>query len=498
MMGVQIPFRPVESQRLLQAHHDRVGETAQEHDEAQHHVHDADTLKTCVVLDALTCSHHNPNREMLGQGLGNIGSALLGGIPGAGTMGASLVNVSSGAQTRLSGIIEGVFALSAFLLLASAVAWVPIAALGAILLVVGYGMIDWHSLEFFRTASTRLDFLVVVTVIGVALTVNLIAASGAGILLAILLYLREQSRGSVLRAKIEGGSLFSRVARQEYEMDILLRHGSQTVVVEFQGSLFFGTANQLYQALEPEVGPRTYVILDMQRVQFLDLSATHVLEQIKDRLEAAGATLIFTEIPRHLPSGLKMKRYLREVGLVRDTEKALAFRQLDEALEWVETQLLSSAAQLNTDNDRPMELEEFEQLYEWQPGTLQGLAPIIKSRHYPAGKKVLKVGAEDDELLFIRRGTVRMLLPVQRKDAWHIGTFSRGTFIGEMGFLDSSRRSAEVLAVTDVDCFALSRRRFKELAATNSQAAAQIYEGIACVLAKRVRLVNKELRALRT
>lgn len=89
-----------------------------------------DTLKTCVVLDALTGTHHNPNRELVGQGLGNIGSALLGGIPGAGQMGASMVNLSSGAQTRRSGVIEGVFSLAAFLLLASLVAWVPIAALG--------------------------------------------------------------------------------------------------------------------------------------------------------------------------------------------------------------------------------------------------------------------------------------------------------------------------------------------------------------------------------
>ena len=153
-----------------------------------------DTLKTCVVLDALTNSHHNPNREMLGQGLGNLGSALLGGIPGSGTMGPSMVNVGSGAQTHRSGVIEGAFSLLAFLLLSSLVAWVPVAALGAILLVIGYRMIDGHSLEFFRTASTRFDFLVILTVIGVALTVNLVAASGAGIVLAMVLYLREQAR----------------------------------------------------------------------------------------------------------------------------------------------------------------------------------------------------------------------------------------------------------------------------------------------------------------
>jgi SulP family sulfate permease len=457
-----------------------------------------DTLKTCVVLDTLTCSHHNPNREMLGQGLGNIGSALLGGIPGAGTMGASLVNVTSGAQTRRSGMLEGVFALLAFLLLSSLVTWVPIATLGAILLVVGYRMIDWHSLEFFRTASTRFDFLVILTVVGVALTVNLIAASGAGIVLAVVLYLREQTRSTVLRRKIEGGDMFSRVVRHEQELEILVRNGSKTVVVELQGSLFFGTAHQLFQALEPEIGPRTYVILNMRRVQSLDLTATHVLEQIKERLDAVGAYLIFTEIPHGLPSGLKMKRYLREVGLVRDTDKALAFRQIDEALEWIEAQLLSAEAYYAPDSEPPLELDNLEQLLGWKPGTLTGIAAIIETRHYHAGKKVLKLGAQEDELLFIRSGTVRVVVPLRKKDDWHIGTFGRGDFIGEMGFLDSERRSAEALALSDVDCFALSRQRFNELALERSQAAGYIFEGIASTLAMRIRFMNKELRALRT
>ncbi len=114
-----------------------------------------DTLKTCVVIDAMTRSRHDSNRELIGQGLGNIASALIGGIPGAGTMGASLVNVSSGGTTKLSGLMAGVFSLAAFLLLAPLIAWVPVAALAAILIVIGFRMIDRHSLTFFYSAHPR-------------------------------------------------------------------------------------------------------------------------------------------------------------------------------------------------------------------------------------------------------------------------------------------------------------------------------------------------------
>ncbi len=99
------------------------------------------------------------------------------------------------------------------------------------------------------------------------------------------------------------------------------------------------------------------------------------------------------------------------------------------------------------------------------------------------------------DLVFIRRGTLRVEMPIAKKDVWHIGTFGRGDFIGEMGFLDSARRSSDALAVTDTDCFILSRARFD---AAGSPDAADIFEGLARVLAMRLRFTNKELRALRS
>ncbi len=124
-----------------------------------------DTLKTCLVLDALTRSRHNSNRELIGQGLGNISSAIIGGMPGAGTMGATLVNLSSGAASRLSGVMEGGLALVAFLVLGSLIAWVPVAALAAILIVIGVRMIDRNSLHFLKSRSTLLDFVVIAAVV---------------------------------------------------------------------------------------------------------------------------------------------------------------------------------------------------------------------------------------------------------------------------------------------------------------------------------------------
>ena len=210
-----------------------------------------DTLKTCVVLDTLTRSRHNSNRELIGQGLGNLASTAIGGVPGAGQMGATLVNISSGGHTRLSGVSEGVLALVAFLILGTLIAWVPIAALAGILIVVGVRMFDRHSLYLLRSRSTILDFVVIVTVVVVAEAVSLIAASGVGVALAILLFLREQIRDSVVRRKSYGNERFSKQMRLPEEMAILEKRGERTAIFELQGSLFFGTTDQLYTALEP-------------------------------------------------------------------------------------------------------------------------------------------------------------------------------------------------------------------------------------------------------
>ena len=136
-----------------------------------------DTLKTCVVLDQMTRTRHDPNRELAAQGLANVVASSIGGMPGAGTMGASMVNLSSGGETRISGIIEGVMSLVVALLLGAFVAWIPIAALSGVLIVVGLRMIDTDPLRFLESRATVLDFSVVLAVVAVALSVGLIAAS---------------------------------------------------------------------------------------------------------------------------------------------------------------------------------------------------------------------------------------------------------------------------------------------------------------------------------
>jgi len=455
-----------------------------------------DTLKTCLVIDAMTNSHHDSNRELVGQGLGNIASSLVGGIPGSGTMGASLINVSSGGKTRMSGLMTGVFSLTAYLLLSPLLAWVPIAALAAILIVIGWRMIDRHSLAFFFTPSTRFDFLVILVVILVAIFGNLIAASGVGVALAILLFIREQTRSSVVRNRIEGHELLSKRASLSKDRELLDREAGEMVVFELQGSLFFGTASQLQMALEPETGSRKYVILSMRRVQSLDVTATHVLEQIKDRLEENNAYLVFCDIPKGLPSGLKMKRFLKDTGVVRPTNKAFAFRQLDDALEWVEMQALEKLPAAQTDA-AALELRDMPAFAGCSEDALAAVAASVEARVFQAGKKLCKAGSAGEELFLIRRGVVKIMLPIGKKESYHLTTSGPGDIVGAMGFLNADGHVADALALTEVEVYVLSRSHYNALAERQPGVALAIVENLARNLSNRLHVTVSEVQALR-
>jgi len=455
-----------------------------------------DTLKTCIVLDAITRTRHNSNRELVGQGLGNLASVVLGGVPGSGQMGATLVNVSSGGTTRRSGVMEGVLALAAFLLLAKFVAWVPIATLAGILIVVGVRMFDRNSLNLLRSRSTILDFFVIASVVLVAETVSLIAASAVGVGLAIMLFLREQVGGNVVLRKTYGNQMFSKKVRLQDEMDILQKRGDCSVIFELQGSLFFGTTDQLLTALEPELKTRTYILLDMRRVQLVDVTAAHTLERIEDAVSDHGGYLIFSHFPRRIPSGQDLHEYFDQVGLARPERHVRIFAELHDALEWVEDRVLAES-EIHREEEKPFELAEIELFKGRKPETLAALEQCMERKSFKAGEVVFRRKDPGDTLFLIRRGLVRISLPLKgHVGVHHLATFGRGDFFGEMTFLDGEPRSAEAVAQTDTDLFVLSRKRFDTLAEEHKRITINMMEGLARTLALRLRHANAEVRVL--
>ncbi len=457
-----------------------------------------DTLKTCLVIDALTNTSHDANRELIGQGVGNMASSLAGGIPGAGTMGASLINISSGGTTRTSGLVTGVSSLLALVFLAPLIAWVPVAALAGILIVTGFRMIDRHSMAFFYTPATRLDFLVILSVILVAIFGNLIAASGVGVALAILLFIREQTRSSVVRKRTEGAAIFARRHNGPGSLAWPDSKANDSVVFELQGSLFFGTASQLHAALEPEIASHKYVILSMRRVQSLDVTATHVLEQIKDQLEKNDGYLVFCDIPKDLPSGLKMKRFLKDTGVVRPTNKAFAFRQLEDALKWVESRELPQHPELEPMAVVTVDLSAMPLLSQASATDIDALQALANVRTVRAGKKIFKQGGSDDALYLIRSGLVQVSASSHRRDGFELAELGPGDVLCSSGFLQCESPALEAVAVSNAEVYVLSRAALDALAVEHGAVATALVAGSARNLALHLSSAMDTLLASRS
>jgi SulP family sulfate permease len=455
-----------------------------------------DTLKTCVVLDALTGGRHNSNRELTGQGVANLASFAVGGMAGAGTMGPTLVNVTSGGTTRWSGTAEGIFVVLAVLALSPLIAWVPIGALAGILLVVAYRMIDWPALKLMKFRETRLDFVVIAAVVVVAVGVGLIQASITGVVLAIILFIRDQVRGSVIRKKASLNEISSKTQRLEEERNILNDNGHLASSVELQANLFFGTTDQLYAELETELNRNHWLLLDMRRVQSMDYTAANLLRQMHRRLAERNGCLLLCGMPSNLPEGMDINRYLEKVGLTGQEGLIKVFETRDEALEWMENSVLALRDWESDDDRPPLDLGEIELLSELDEDTIDRLRTCTHELNITAGGSVFRKGDTGDEIYLIRRGEVRILLPLVGEQKHHVATFHRGDFFGEMAFLDYETRSADAEAKTDCRLYWLSRKEFDQHAASDPLLGMQTFTRLARAVSLRLRQTNSELRAL--
>jgi sulfate permease, SulP family len=453
-----------------------------------------DTLKTCIVLDSMTHSFHNPNKELIAQGTGNILSALIGGMPGSGTMGPTMVNFSSGASSRASGLIEGIMGIFAFLILGSLIAWIPVASLAGILIVIGFRMIDRHSIQLIKTRKTSLDFLIIVAVALTAISVSLIAASGVGLILAIVLYIAQQIGTSVVNRHSDGLEVRSKLVRNRDETDLLLEKGSDFSVYQLHGSLFFGTANQLYAMLQEDLKSKKYIIIDMKRVQTVDLTAAHILLQIKDMLHEKNGYLILSRLPHKLPTGDDLESYFNQVGLLKHLSPIKLFDDLDDAIQWTENKIIEESM-LEEKEENILELRDFDLFKERKEDTLAEIQSLVQCRSFKKGEVIYSQGDSRGEIFLIRRGLVRIMLPADNRKSVHLSTVGQNNFFGEFSFLEGSPHYTDAVAASDTDLYVITSETFAAFSEHHKKASFHFMQSLATELAQRLRLTRSELSA---
>jgi len=236
-----------------------------------------DSLLTSLVADNVTRTYHDSDKELVGQGIGNMVAGLFGGIAGAGATIRTLSNVQAGGRTPLSGVVHALTLLAIVLGLGGLVAWVPHAALAGILIKVGIDVIDWRFIKRLHRAP-RVDLVLMLVVLVLTVFVDVITAVAVGIVLASLAFVKEMAELQVDSIKTVSDP--DHVTMFDPDTARLMReHRDRIIFLHLSGLISFGAANELLRKFSV-TGSYEVLIIDLLDVPKVDGSAALALEEV--------------------------------------------------------------------------------------------------------------------------------------------------------------------------------------------------------------------------
>ncbi|MBK7869437.1 MAG: SulP family inorganic anion transporter [Saprospiraceae bacterium] len=291
-----------------------------------------DSLLTSVVADNITKTKHNSNRELIGQGLGNMAAAMIGGLPGAGATMRTVINANSGGKTRLSGVIAALLLLAILLGLGVLVGNIPNAVLAGILLTVGISIIDYKGFRHIRKIP-RADAAVMIAVLLLTVFVGLLEAVAIGMVMASLLFMKTVSDVVEHRTTSAPIKDFSPEIPWSDETNILEEIGNRVYIKHFDGPLFFGFASRFQEMIKamPQV---EVVVMRMKMVPYVDQSGLYAMEEAILDLQKQGVAVVFSGLqdqPRNM-----LKRINLVPGLVPESH---CFKTFEDCALWLKEYL---------------------------------------------------------------------------------------------------------------------------------------------------------------
>ena len=294
-----------------------------------------DSLLTSVVADNMTKTKHKPNKELVGQGIGNSIAALFGGLPGAGATIRTVVNINAGGKTKISGMIAGIMLLVIMLGLGPIASKIPAAVLAGILITVGIGVMDYKGLKAIPSLPKDMklgpiklssEVLIMIVVLILSTFWNLVYAVGIGLVIASLMFMKKIGDLTAERSDVK--SLKEESWPDEGQFPINLKE--EVFIKHIKGPLFFGSTSD-FQALSLQI-PNTAktVIMRLGRMQYMDQSGLYAMEDMLQDLKTKNVEVLFVNL-------LKQPRYMMErIDIIPDfIPKEHIFKSFEECIIWV-------------------------------------------------------------------------------------------------------------------------------------------------------------------
>ena len=289
-----------------------------------------DSLLTSIVADNMTKTKHKPNKELIGQGIGNSIAAIFGGIPGAGATIRTVVNIQAGGKTRLSGMVAGVLLLLILLVAGPVASQIPAAVLAGILITVGIGVMDYKGLKAIPTMD-KSEVAVMMIVLVLSVVWNLVNAVIIGLVIAALIFMKKMSDITADGAELK--KLKDTTENKDYWLDekaLPEAFKEEVYIKHLNGPLFFGYTNDFQDLVNQIPKTASHVIIRMGRVPYIDQSGIFAMEDAMIDMENKEIHPIFV--------GLKEQPefMLRRIGIIPDlVPEDHVFEDFQSCAHWI-------------------------------------------------------------------------------------------------------------------------------------------------------------------
>jgi SulP family sulfate permease len=432
------------------------------------------------------------NREMRVIGLANILGGLTGGSVSFHALLDTTINHRVGKGSRLSiWINTALFAFPLFLG-ANALSYIPKVALGVPLVLFGLSFLyEWVYQSWSK--FSRVEYVVIVLILIVIAVFGYLQGVGIGIVAAVALFVVNYSGVSVTKHALSGAELQSRFTRSPNQRKALIAQGEKTFILQLQGFIFFGTANKLLDQVRGRLEQASqsalqFLILDFAKVSGLDSTAMLSFSKMKQILQDRKITILVAG-----PSAETLKQFKQGGFLSEGSDTAVAFPDLDHALEWVENQLLSAAGE---QQEATLSLQDmFRQLVPDQ-SQLGRLFEFLEKRVVAAGDYLMHQQDAPDNIYFVESGQVTAQLEFPSKPPVRLETMKSGRVIGEIGFYLGQKRTAAVVADEPSTVYVLTSKNLAKMEKESPGVASYFHHLIVQLLAERTTHLIRTVAAL--
>lgn len=294
-----------------------------------------DSLLTSVVADNMTKTKHNPNKELVGQGIGNSIAAIFGGIPGAGATIRTVVNITSGGKTKLSGMIAGIMLLVILLGLGPIASKIPAAVLAGILITVGIGVMDYKGLKAIPSLPKDIkigplkmssEVLIMLVVLILSTFWNLVYAVGIGLVIASLMFMKKIGDLTAERSDVK--PLKEEAWADEVNFPKNLKE--EVFIKHLKGPLFFGSTSDFQQLTAQIPDTAKTVVIRLGRMQYMDQSGLYAMEDMLQELNKKNIEVLFVGL-------LKQPKYMMErIDIIPDLiPRKHIFDTFKDCMKWI-------------------------------------------------------------------------------------------------------------------------------------------------------------------